>query len=94
VNLAPEEHLRAIATGIDDAREDHAIEARILLTAIRNLGAAHAIEVARYAASKPPYRRRPGRSIEDPAIVEEVAARGTVLECCPPSNVVLALFPS
>jgi adenosine deaminase len=150
VNLAPDEHLGAIASGIDDARRDHGIEARILLTAIRNLGAEEAIRVARYAAAKPhPYvvgfqmagdeenfpasqfaeaydvaaaaglgcsvhagewagpesvraalelpvtRIGHGvRSIEDPALVEELAARGTVLECCPTSNVVLDLFPS
>jgi adenosine deaminase len=34
------------------------------------------------------------RSIEDPALVEELANRETVLECCPTSNVVLDLFPS
>jgi adenosine deaminase len=150
VRLAPEEHLDAIARGVDDAKSDHGIEARILLTAIRNLGADHAVRTARYAASRPhPYvvgfqmagdeenfpagdfaeaydvaaeaglgcsvhagewagpesvraalalpvtRIGHGvRSIEDPALVEELAARGTVLECCPTSNVVLDLFPS
>jgi adenosine deaminase len=150
VNLDPEEHLDAIARGIDAARVDHAIEARILLTAIRNEGVAQAVSVARYAASRPhPYvvgfqmagdeanfpasdfkeafdiaaeaglgcsvhagewagpqsvraalelpvtRIGHGvRSIEDPALVEELAARGTVLECCPTSNVVLDLFRS
>ncbi|MBV9810605.1 MAG: adenosine deaminase [Solirubrobacterales bacterium] len=34
------------------------------------------------------------RSIEDPALVAELAARGIVLECCPTSNVVLGLYPS
>ena len=34
------------------------------------------------------------RSIEDPALVEELAARRIVLECCPTSNVVLGLYPS
>jgi adenosine deaminase len=34
------------------------------------------------------------RSIEDPALVSELAARGIVLECCPTSNVVLGVFPS
>jgi len=34
------------------------------------------------------------RSIEDPALVEELAARGTFLECCPTSNVVLGIYPS
>jgi len=33
------------------------------------------------------------RAIEDPALVEELAERGTVLECCPTSNVVLAAYP-
>jgi adenosine deaminase len=150
VELDPGEHLDAIATGIDDAREDHGIEARILFTAIRNLGAEQAVRVARYAASRPhPYvvvfqmagdeenfpagdfkeayeiAAKAGlgcsvhagewagpesvraalelpvtrighgvRSIEDPALVEELAARGTVLECCPTSNVVLDLFRS
>jgi adenosine deaminase len=150
VKLDPEEHLNGIAKGIDDAREGHAIEARILVTAIRNLRAEQAVRVARYAASRPhPYvvgfqmagdeenfpagdfkeaydiaadaglgctvhagewagpesvraalelpvtRIGHGvRSIEDPALVEELAARQTVLECCPTSNVVLDLFRS
>ena len=150
VGLDPGQHLQAIATGIDDAREEHGIEARILLTAIRNEGAEQAVRVARYAASEPhPYvvgfqmagdeagfpaeefaeafdiaaqaglgcsvhagewagpesvRAALGlpvlrighgvRSIEDPALVEELAATGTVLECCPTSNVVLELFRS
>jgi len=34
------------------------------------------------------------RSIEDPALVDELAERGIVLEVCPTSNVVLGLFPS
>jgi adenosine deaminase len=150
VHLDPAEHLGAIARGIDEARDEHGIEARILLTAIRNEGVAQAISVAGYAASGPhPYvvgfqmagdeenfpasdfaeafdiaaeaglgcsvhagewagpesvraalelpvtRIGHGvRSIEDPALVEELAARGTVLECCPTSNVVLDLFHS
>jgi adenosine deaminase len=150
VDLDPEEHLQAIARGIDDAREDHAIESRILFTAIRDLGAGQATRVARYAASKPhpyvvgfqmagdeagfpardfaeafqtaaqaglgctvhagewagPESVRGGlelpvtrighgvRAIEDPALVQELATRGIVLECCPTSNVVLDLFPS
>jgi adenosine deaminase len=32
------------------------------------------------------------RAIEDPALVAELADRGTVLECCPTSNVVLGVF--
>jgi adenosine deaminase len=34
------------------------------------------------------------RAIEDPALVDELAARAIVLECCPTSNVVLGLYPS
>ena len=34
------------------------------------------------------------RSIEDPALVEELAERGIVLEVCPTSNVVLGIYPS
>jgi len=34
------------------------------------------------------------RAIEDPAVVSELAARGTVLECCPTSNVVLGVYGS
>ena len=34
------------------------------------------------------------RAIEDPALVEELAEREIVLECCPTSNVVLGVFPS
>jgi adenosine deaminase len=34
------------------------------------------------------------RSIEDPSLVEELARRGIVLECCPTSNVVLGLYGS
>ena len=33
------------------------------------------------------------RSIEDPELVRELAERGTVLEVCPTSNVVLGLYP-
>jgi adenosine deaminase len=33
------------------------------------------------------------RSIEDPALVKELARRGTVLEVCPGSNVALGLYP-
>lgn len=33
------------------------------------------------------------RAIEDPALVEELAARQTVLEVCPGSNIVLGLYP-
>jgi adenosine deaminase len=150
VGLSDEEHLEGIAHGIDDAREEHGIEARILISAVRNFGVERAVRVARYAATRPhPYvvgfnmagdeenfpagdyaeafalvaeaglgasvhagewagpesvraalelpitRIGHGvRSIEDPALVEELAERGIVLECCPTSNVVLGLFRS
>jgi adenosine deaminase len=150
VGLSDEEHLDGIARGIDDAREDHGVESRILFTAIRHLGVEQAKRVARYAASRPhPYvvglqlagdeegfpasdyaeayriaaeaglgctvhagewagpesvraalelpvtRIAHGvRAIEDPALVDELAERETVLECCPTSNVVLGVFPS
>jgi adenosine deaminase len=34
------------------------------------------------------------RAIEDTDLVYELEARGTVLECCPTSNVVLGVYPS
>jgi adenosine deaminase len=34
------------------------------------------------------------RSIEDAELVEELAERGTYLECCPTSNVVLGIYPT
>jgi adenosine deaminase len=148
--LSGEEYLGAIARGIDDARSDHGIEARILLVAVRNLGVERSLSVARYAATRPhPYvvgfnlagdeanypvkqfaeafaiaadaglgcsvhagewdgprsvwsalelpvtRIGHGvRAIEDAALVEELARRGIVLECCPTSNVVLGLYDS
>jgi adenosine deaminase len=152
VGLSDEEHLDGIARGIDDAREDteNGIEARILISCVRNFGVEPALRVARYAADGPhpyvvgfsmagdeenyppaayaeafqiaaeaglgcsvhagewagPESVRGGlelpvsrighgvRSIEDPALVEELAERGTVLECCPTSNVVLGIYPS
>jgi adenosine deaminase len=150
VGLSDEEHLDGIARGIDDARADHGIEGRILISAVRNFGVDQALRVARYAAERPhPYvvgfsmagdeesypageyaevfeiaagaglgctvhagewagahsvraalelpvtRIGHGvRAIEDPALVEELAEREIVLECCPTSNVVLNAFSS
>ena len=34
------------------------------------------------------------RAIEDLALVDELAERGTVLECCPGSNVALGIYPA
>src|SRR6201996_9119930 len=56
VGLSDEEHLEAIAQGIDDARRDTGIEGRILISAVRNFGVEQALAVARHAAERPhPY---------------------------------------
>jgi len=56
VGLGDEEHYAGIAAGIDDARRDHGIEARILVSAVRNFGTERALRVARQAAERPhPY---------------------------------------
>ena len=56
VGLGDEEHYAGIAAGIDDARRDHGIEARILVSAVRNFGVDRAIRAARQAAARPhPY---------------------------------------
>jgi adenosine deaminase len=50
VGLPDEEHYGGIAAGIDEARADTGIEARILAVAIRNFGVAAAEAIARRAA--------------------------------------------
>ena len=56
VGLTDEQHWDGIARGIDDARRDTGIEARILVSAVRNFGVEQAVSVARHAASRPhPY---------------------------------------
>jgi adenosine deaminase len=56
VGLSDDQHLRGIAAGIDDARRDHGIDARILLSAVKNFGVEQALRVARHAAERPhPY---------------------------------------
>jgi len=56
VGLSDAEHLDGIAAGIDDARAEHGIEARILLTCIRNFGVESAVRIAQHAAERPhPY---------------------------------------
>jgi adenosine deaminase len=150
VGLDDAEHYGAIAAGIDDARARHGIEARIVATAIRNLGAERAEAVARRLASdRHPYvvgfnlagdeagyppqlftaayaiaagsglgctvhagehagaesvrralelpvtRLSHGvRGTEDPALVEQIAERGIVLEACPTSNVATGVYAS
>jgi adenosine deaminase len=56
VGLSDEEHLAGIAQGIDDARDQHGIEGRILISAVKNFGVEQAVRVARHAAERPhPY---------------------------------------
>ena len=56
VGLTDAEHFGGIAAGIDDARRDHGIEARILATAIRNHGVEAAEALARRLdADRHPY---------------------------------------
>jgi adenosine deaminase len=139
VGLSDEEHLDAIARGIDDARRDTGIEGRILILAVAQHAAErphpyvvgfsmagdeagfpahdfaevfaivsdaglgctiHAGEWAgpesvRAALELPITRIAHGvRAIEDPALVDELAAREMVLDTCPTSNVVLGVYPS
>jgi adenosine deaminase len=56
VGLPDAEHYAGIAQGIDDARDAHGIEARIVIAAVRNLGveAAEAM-VRRHADDRHPY---------------------------------------
>ncbi len=54
--LADAEHYGAIAAGIDDARRDTGIEARVVACAVRNLGVAAAEDIARrLAEDRHPY---------------------------------------
>jgi adenosine deaminase len=150
VGLSDAEHYAGIAAGIDDARRDSGIEARILVAAVRNFGVEAAVAIARrHAEDRHPYvvgfnlagdeaGYPPGqfreafeiaagsglgctvhagehagaesvrealtlpvtrlshgvRAIEDPALVQEIAERGIVLEACPSSNVATQVFPS
>ena len=149
--LSDAEHVFALGRGIDDARLDTGIEARVIMTCVRQFGVERAEEVARRTVATPhPYvvgfgiagdeqnfppepfagafaiaheaglgctahagewagpesirgaLALPGvtrighgvRAIEDPDLVRELAERGTVLEVCPTSNVVLGVFGS
>jgi adenosine deaminase len=149
VGLTDAEHVHALARGIDDARADTGIEARVIMTCVRNYGVEQAEAVARRTVAVPhPYvvgfgiagdeagfppgpfanafaiahdaglgctahagewggpesirgaLALPGvtrighgvRAIEDPGLVEELAGRGTVLEVCPTSNLVLGIY--
>src|SRR3954468_13769978 len=56
VGLSDAEHYGGIAAGIDDARGDSGIEARILVAAIRNFGVEAAVDIARrHAEERHPY---------------------------------------
>lgn len=149
VGLSDEEHLAGLAQGIDDAREQTGIEARVVMSCVRHFGPEQAVEVARRTVEGPhpyvtgfgmggdeagwpahlfaeayaiaargglgltvhagewagPESVRSGlalgvtrighgvRAVEDPALVEELAERGIVLEVCPTSNVALGIYP-
>ena len=150
VGLSDDEHLAALAQGIDDARAETGIEGRIIMSCVRHRGPERALDVARRTVAAPhPYvtgfgmggdeagfppgdfagafavAREAGlgltvhagewsgpdsvrgglalgvsrlghgvRAIEDADLVRELAERGTVLEVCPTSNVVLGLYAS
>jgi adenosine deaminase len=56
VGLGDADHYAGIAQGIDDARAAHGIDARIIIVAIRDFGAARAEEIARrHAEDRHPY---------------------------------------
>jgi adenosine deaminase len=56
VGLSDAEHYEGIAQGIDDARDAHGIEARIVIAAVRNLGVEAAEAIARrHADDRHPY---------------------------------------
>jgi adenosine deaminase len=149
--LSDAEHVFALGRGIDDARRDAGIEARVVMTCVRDSGPERAEEIARWLVANPhpvvtgfglagdeaahppaafarafaiaaegglgctahagewagPESVRaalelPGvtridhgvRAIEDPALVEDLAARGIVLAVAVTSNVALGVYPS
>ena len=56
VGISDEEHLAALAQGIDDARDETGIEGRIVMSCVRHFGAEKAREVARRTVEGPhPY---------------------------------------
>jgi adenosine deaminase len=56
VGLSDADHYAGIAQGIDDARDAHGIEARIVIAAVRNLGVEAAEAIARrHADERHPY---------------------------------------
>jgi adenosine deaminase len=56
VGLSDEEHLAGLAQGIDDAREQTGIEARVVMSCVRHFGPEQAVDVARRTVEGPhPY---------------------------------------
>jgi adenosine deaminase len=56
VGVSDEDHLAGIAQGIDDARDQTGIEARIVMSCVRHFGPERALEVARRTVAGPhPY---------------------------------------
>ena len=53
IGLSQEEHLDGIARGVEDARADHGIEARVVIGCVRHRGVDEALEVASWAATVP-----------------------------------------
>jgi adenosine deaminase len=148
--LPLEDFYAGVAAGIDAARAEHGIEARVLVGSIRHLGPERVLAQARRHAATPfPYvvgfsmggdeagypadrfhaafdaAREAGlgctvhagehggpesvraalalpvtriahgvRAIEDPAVVDDLLARGIVLEACPTSNVATGVYPT
>ena len=77
-----------------DYAEPFAIAARAGLGCTVHAGEWAGPESVRAALELPVTRISHGvRAIEDPALVAELAERGTVLECAPTSNVVLGVYP-
>jgi adenosine deaminase len=77
-----------------DFAEPFAIAAEAGLGCTIHAGEWAGAESVRAALALPITRVSHGvRSIEDPALVAELAERGIVLECCPTSNVVLGVYP-
>jgi adenosine deaminase len=79
----------------DDYAEAYRIAAEAGLGCTVHAGEWAGPESVRAALELPVTRIAHGvRAIEDPALVDELAEREIVLECCPTSNVVLGVFPS
>ena len=51
--MSYQDHVEGIVAGIDDARRDHEIEGRLIVTCVRHFGVDRAIEVARQVVANP-----------------------------------------